>query len=209
MQGKLDHNHRKSSNGEEDGSDTATADSGQSPPLTISPQLTNSEADFPPLHRHHHHHHVGHPSLMGGGGNSESNKLINSSAAAAFSQAVAAMQSLRSMQQARTSLLVNPVHPHSQLLATQAALLQNQAHGHHHHHHPATVLLNGSLQKNAAAAAASEIDLTLPITSTYLRRMRALGLAAGFDQAYKNNPALLNEVSSCFKACFSSAIIEK
>lgn len=184
----MDHNHRKSSNGEEDGSDTATADSGQSPPLTISPQLTNSEADFPPLR--HHHNVAQHTGLMGGG-SGDSNKLINSSAAAAFSQAVAAMQSLRSMQQARTSLLVNPVHPHSQLLATQAALLQNQA-----HHHPATVLLNGSLQKTAAAAAAaSDMDLTLPITSTYLRRMRALGLAAGFDQAYKNN-AVLHEVSA-------------
>ena len=50
------------------------------------------------------------------------------------------MQSLRSMQQARTSLLVNAAHPHSQLLATQAALLQNST-------HPASVLLNGSLQK--------------------------------------------------------------
>ena len=67
-------------------------------------------------------------------------KMMNSSAAAAFSQAVAAMQSLRSMQQARTSLLVNAAHPHSQLLATQAALLQNST-------HPASVLLNGSLQK--------------------------------------------------------------
>ena len=41
-----------------------------------------------------------------------------------------------------------------------------------------------------------DIDLTLPITSTYLRRMRALGLAAGLDQAYKHpNNALQLEVS--------------
>ena len=80
--------------------------------------------------------------VSGGGhhGPTDTGKLMNSSAAAAFSQAVAAMQSLRSMQQARTSLLVNAAHPHSQLLATQAALLQNST-------HPASVLLNGSLQK--------------------------------------------------------------
>ena len=80
--------------------------------------------------------------ISGGGhhGPTDTGKLMNSSAAAAFSQAVAAMQSLRSMQQARTSLLVNAAHPHSQLLATQAALLQNST-------HPASVLLNGSLQK--------------------------------------------------------------
>lgn len=42
-----------------------------------------------------------------------------------------------------------------------------------------------------------DIDLTLPITSTYLRRMRALGLAAGLDQAYKHpNNTLQLEV--CF-----------
>ena len=35
------------------------------------------------------------------------------------------------------------------------------------------------------AGVTGEIDLTLPITSTYLRRMRALGLAAGFDQNYR------------------------
>ena len=29
--------------------------------------------------------------------------------------------------------------------------------------------------------ASGDIDLSLPITSTYLRRMRALGLATGFD----------------------------
>ena len=41
-----------------------------------------------------------------------------------------------------------------------------------------------------------DIDLTLPITSTYLRRMRALGLAAGLDQAYKHpNNTLQIEVS--------------
>ena len=68
--------------------------------------------------------------------------MNSASAATAFSQAVAAMQSLRSMQQARTSLLVNAAaHPHSQLLATQAALLQNSTHP------AASVLLNGSLQK--------------------------------------------------------------
>ena len=125
----------------------------------------------------------GHLSLRHGfGQNGDSSKLINSSAAAAFSQAVAAMQSLRSMQQARTSLLVNAAHP--QLLATQAALLQNST-------HPANVLLNGSLQK-IPNANGQDIDLTLPITRTYFRRMRALGLAAGLDQVYKNNGLEVN-----------------
>lgn len=186
LQGKFRSNKSLHLHGEEDGSDTATADSGQSPPLTISPQLQASDLDFPPLQRHAGHHHLNHgASENHSSGDSTPNKLINSSAAAAFSQAVAAMQSLRSMQQARTSLLVNAAHPHSQLLATQAALLQNST-------HPASVLLNGSLQKIApnggvVGAPGQDIDLTLPITSTYLRRMRALGLAAGFDQAYKNN----------------------
>ncbi len=136
------------------------------------------------------------------------------SAAAALSQAMAAMHSLRSMQQARNSLLVNAAHPHSQLLATQvnseiririringingiflqAALLQGQ------NAHPA-VLLNGTLNKTVgnpvgvtvggnnlnAAGNGQDIDLSLPITSTYLRRMRAFGLASGFDQAYRQH----------------------
>ena len=127
----------KSSNGEEEGSDTATADSVQSPPLTMSPPQ-GSDIDVGgitgngPVGISGHHGPMPMPPDTG--------KLMNSSAAAAFSQAVAAMQSLRSMQQARTSLLVNAAHPHSQLLATQAALLQNST-------HPASVLLNGSLQK--------------------------------------------------------------
>ena len=114
------------------------------------------------------------------------NKLLNPSSAAAFSQAVAAMQSLRSMQQARTSLLVNAAaqaqhHPHSQLLASQ--FLQNSA--------PA--LLNNSMGHAGGACHpkigqgqnGQDIDLTLPITSTYLRRMRAIGLAAGLDHSFK------------------------
>ena len=132
----------KSSNGEDDiGSDTATADSGQSPPLTISPpglasgiQTGGLSAEGIDYVAHVHGNHGNNGAVSG-------EKLMNSaSAATAFSQAVAAMQSLRSMQQARTSLLVNAAHPHSQLLATQAALLRNST-------HPASVLLNGSLQK--------------------------------------------------------------
>jgi len=130
----------KSSNGEEEGSDTATADSVQSPPLTMSP-TQGSDIDVGGITPNG-------PIGMGSSGHhgppADTGKLMNSSAAAAFSQAVAAMQSLRSMQQARTSLLVNAAHPHSQLLATQAALLQNST-------HPASMLLNGSLQKNNAA----------------------------------------------------------
>ena len=110
-------------------------------------------------------------------------KLLNPSAAAAFSQAVAAMQSLRSMQQARTSLLVNAAaaqaHPHSQLLASQ--FLQNSA--------PALMgaaaSAGGHPKIGPAAQNGQDIDLTLPITSTYLRRMRAIGLAAGLDQSFK------------------------
>ena len=105
-------------------------------------------------------------------------KLLNPSAAAAFSQAVAAMQSLRSMQQARTSLLVNAAHhPHSQLLASQ--FLQNS---------PA--LLNGSMAPKIGQNG-QDIDLTLPITSTYLRRMRAIGLAAGLDHSFKTSQVIL------------------
>eukprot|EP00093_Oithona_nana_P009700 09700.XXX_147474_125173_1 [CDS] Oithona nana genome sequencing. len=146
-------------NGDDEGSDTATAESGHSPPMT--PES------------------AGNPSNGG-------SKLLNPSAAAAFSQAVAAMQSLRSMQQARTSLLVNAAaqaqhHPHSQLLASQ--FLQNSA--------PA--LLNNSMGHAGGACHpkigqgqnGQDIDLTLPITSTYLRRMRAIGLAAGLDQSFK------------------------
>lgn len=120
-------------------------------------------------------------------------KLLNPSAAAAFSQAVAAMQSLRSMQQARTSLLVNAAaqaqhHPHSQLLASQ--FLQNSA--------PA--LLNNSMGHAGGACHpkigqgqnGQDIDLTLPITSTYLRRMRAIGLAAGLDQSFKMSHSVRN-----------------
>ena len=120
-------------------------------------------------------------------------KLLNPSAAAAFSQAVAAMQSLRSMQQARTSLLVNAAaqaqhHPHSQLLASQ--FLQNSA--------PA--LLNNSMGHAGGACHPKigqgqnrqDIDLTLPITSTYLRRMRAIGLAAGLDQSFKMSHSVRN-----------------
>ena len=114
-------------------------------------------------------------------GTLDSNKLMNPSAAAAFSQAMAAMQSLRSMQQARTSLLVNPGHPHSPLLATQAALLQNSG----------SLLVNGSLAQKMGNGNGQDIDLTLPITSTYLRRMRALGFAAGIDQAYKTSNSIV------------------
>ena len=67
------------------------------------------------------------------------------------------MQSLRSMQQARTSLLVNAAaHPHSQLLATQAALLQNSTHP------AASVLLNGSLQKTLQVSSCFGIVYTKP-----------------------------------------------
>jgi len=156
----------KSSNGDDEGSDTATAESGHSPPMT--PES------------------AGNPSNGG-------SKLLNPSAAAAFSQAVAAMQSLRSMQQARTSLLVNAAaqaqhHPHSQLLASQ--FLQNSA--------PA--LLNNSMGHAGGACHpkigqgqnGQDIDLTLPITSTYLRRMRAIGLAAGLDQSFKMSHSVRN-----------------
>lgn len=150
---KLDITSCKDSTGGDAESDTATADSEHSPPLTMSPLLQNNNG------------------LNNG-------KMMTPSAAAALSQAMAAMHSLRSMQQARTNLLVNAAHPHSQLLATQAALLQSN---------PASVLLNGSLQKMGVNGNnGSDIDLSLPITSTYLRRMRAFGLAAGFDQAYNN-----------------------
>ena len=55
------------------------------------------------------------------------------------------------------------------------------------HPHPASVFLNGSLQKlnPNAANGGQDIDLSLPITSTYLRRMRAFGL--GFDPPYQNH----------------------
>lgn len=49
----------------------------------------------------------------------------------------------------------------------------------------ASAQLQQQQQQLAAAAAAASmsanIDLSLPITNTYLRRMRALGLASGFD----------------------------
>ena len=51
--------------------------------------------------------------------------------------------SLRSMQQARTSLLA--AHSGSQFLATQAALLQGT-----HPAHPASVFLNSSLQQQVS-----------------------------------------------------------
>ena len=111
--------------------------------------------------------------------NPSGSKLLNPSAAAAFSQAVAAMQSLRSMQQARTSLLVNAAHhPHSQLLASQ--FLQNSP-----------TLLNGSMAPKIGQNG-QDIDLTLPITSTYLRRMRAIGLAAGLDHSFKSSQEVCN-----------------
>ena len=76
------------------------------------------------------------------------------------------MQSLRSMQQARTSLLVNAAHPHSQLLATQAALLQNST-------HPASVLLNGSLQKTLQVSYFFSVLTTVwKITSCYGRVLK-------------------------------------
>ena len=57
------------------------------------------------------------------------------------------------------------------------------------------------LFQHANGGAPQDIDLTLPITSTYLRRMRALGLAAGLDQAYKHpNNTLQLEVSFYFKS---------
>lgn len=37
----------------------------------------------------------------------------------------------------------------------------------------------------------NDIDLSLPITSTYLRRMRALGMATNFEQAYNQQQGLL------------------
>ena len=65
-------------NGEEEGSDTATAESGHSPPLTVSPPQ-GPDID------------VGGVGI-GGMTSHHGDKLMNSSAAAAFSQAVAAMQ---------------------------------------------------------------------------------------------------------------------
>ena len=55
-----------------------------------------------------------------------------------------------------------------------------------------------SLQDTLTAAAHVEqpqtkegsIDLTLPITSTYLKRMKALGLSGGYENLYGQNNAL-------------------
>ena len=59
------------------------------------------------------------------------------------------------------------------------------------------------LFQHANGGGPQDIDLTLPITSTYLRRMRALGLAAGLDQAYKHpNNTLQLEVSFYVKPIF-------
>ena len=67
-------------NGEEEGSDTATAESGHSPPLTVSPPQ-GPDID------------VGGVGIGGmTPGHHGDKNMMNSSAAAAFSQAVAAMQ---------------------------------------------------------------------------------------------------------------------
>ena len=85
-------NKDKDINGFDAESDTATAESGQSPPLTMSPLIQT------------------HSNSMTGTGSglgrpTSNSKLINPSAALQLSQTLAAMHSLRSMQQARTSLL--------------------------------------------------------------------------------------------------------
>ena len=67
-------------NGEEEGSDTATAESGHSPPLTVSPPQ-GPDIDVGG---------VGIGSMTPG--HHGDKNMMNSSAAAAFSQAVAAMQ---------------------------------------------------------------------------------------------------------------------
>lgn len=43
----------------------------------------------------------------------------------------------------------------------------------------------GAVTSPGGGSGVGDIDLTLPITTTYLKRMRALGLAAGFDQNYR------------------------
>jgi hypothetical protein len=70
-----------------------------------------------------------------------------------------------------------------QLFATQAALFRD-AHG------PQGTLLQGVVAQTALLGAhkVNDIDLSLPITSTYLKRMRALGLAAAsLEHAYQQN----------------------
>lgn len=77
-----------------------------------------------------------------------------------------------------------------QLLATQAALFRDGPQG---------TLLQGVVAQTALLGAhkVNDMDLSLPITSTYLKRMRALGLAAAsLEQAYQHNSSM-KPVSCC------------
>ena len=79
-----------------------------------------------------------------------------------------------------------------QLFATQAALFRD-AHG------PQGTLLQGVVAQTALMGAhkVPDMDLSLPITSNYLKRMRALGLAAAsLEHAYQQNNNPMKSVSS-------------
>ena len=78
-----------------------------------------------------------------------------------------------------------------QLFATQAALFRD-AHG------PQGTLLQGVVAQTALMGAhkVPDMDLSLPITSNYLKRMRALGLAAAsLEHAYQQNNNPMKSVS--------------
>ena len=51
------------------------------------------------------------------------------------------------------------------------------------------------LQETEKDGTKMDIDLTLPITSTYLRRMKALGLSTGFEHIYGHPNVTLSNVS--------------
>nr|XP_040572316.1 nucleolar protein 4-like isoform X2 [Lepeophtheirus salmonis] len=125
--------------------------------------------------------------------NSSSPEISPTAAAAALSQAVVAtMQSF-----VRSPL----IQAHPSILATRAAaalirsssssgspLLQNAVNN--SNPSPTSPIMNNntiissshpSFDKIHSSSGVSDIDLSLPITSTYLRRMRALGIAAGLE----------------------------
>ncbi len=118
---------------------------------------------------------------------------LNPTAAAALSQAMVAMQQSNALTrsiQMRNSLLTAAATANNQVATTDAAgsgtatpsaLLASQAAAMFNHQ---SSLFAANLKAAAASAAGGEIDFSLPITSTYLRRMRALGLAAGIEQGY-------------------------
>ena len=131
--------------------------------------------------------HLSPPTTPKSASPASSSAALSVTAAAAFTQAMAAMQNhpLRSLQMRNTLLAANPQS--NPFLATQALL---PAGGNNAYLAAAnqTALLNSAAAANTLNKFNPDgIDLSLPITSTYLRRMRALGLAtAGFESSYRH-----------------------